>query len=203
MSQRSAVRSVADHGHRRACGRACPAQSPIKRSRPSAKAGWTLGHGGRQVRIGPVAFWTIVGTLVVMAGWSAVDGDLFRISRRRADAPARAPGADAIRLRGPHRRSARPGRPARRAASCSIRSSSRASSSRSCAARRCSNRARRRLPPSPTPHRPARSKPTPSPRRAALLIAPAGVRRSPRRSTTPSSWSRRPSARRGLNRARR
>jgi murein DD-endopeptidase MepM/ murein hydrolase activator NlpD len=41
------------------------------------KSGWTLGHAGRQVRIGPVAFWIIVGSLVVMAGWSATTATYF------------------------------------------------------------------------------------------------------------------------------
>jgi murein DD-endopeptidase MepM/ murein hydrolase activator NlpD len=41
------------------------------------RSGWTLGHAGRQVRIGPVAFWIIVGSLVVMAGWSAVTATYF------------------------------------------------------------------------------------------------------------------------------
>ncbi len=39
--------------------------------------GYTLGHGGRQVRLGPVAFWIIVGTLVIMGGWSAVTATYF------------------------------------------------------------------------------------------------------------------------------
>jgi murein DD-endopeptidase MepM/ murein hydrolase activator NlpD len=38
---------------------------------------YTLGHGGRQVRIGPVAFWTCVGTLVIMAGWSVITATYF------------------------------------------------------------------------------------------------------------------------------
>jgi murein DD-endopeptidase MepM/ murein hydrolase activator NlpD len=38
---------------------------------------YTLQHRGRQVRIGPVAFWTCVGTLVIMAGWSAVTATYF------------------------------------------------------------------------------------------------------------------------------
>jgi TolA-binding protein len=36
-----------------------------------------LGHAGRQVRIGPVAFWTVVGTLVIMAGWSVTTATYF------------------------------------------------------------------------------------------------------------------------------
>jgi murein DD-endopeptidase MepM/ murein hydrolase activator NlpD len=39
--------------------------------------GYTLVHGGRQVRIGPIAFWIVVGTLVVMAIWSIATGTYF------------------------------------------------------------------------------------------------------------------------------
>ncbi|HEY1472722.1 MAG TPA: M23 family metallopeptidase [Pseudolabrys sp.] len=39
--------------------------------------GYTLVHGGRQVRIGPVAFWIVVGTLVVMGIWSIATGTYF------------------------------------------------------------------------------------------------------------------------------
>src|SRR3954463_7355060 len=63
MSHRSAVRSAAHHGHPHGFGRAAPGS---KHAPP--QPGWTLGHGGRQVRVGPVAFWTIVGSLVMMAG---------------------------------------------------------------------------------------------------------------------------------------
>ncbi len=41
------------------------------------RAGYTLQHGGRQVRIGPVAFWIVVGTLVIMAIWSIATGTYF------------------------------------------------------------------------------------------------------------------------------
>ena len=33
-------------------------------------AGWRLIHAGRQLRIGPIAFWVVVGTLVIMAVWT-------------------------------------------------------------------------------------------------------------------------------------
>jgi murein DD-endopeptidase MepM/ murein hydrolase activator NlpD len=39
--------------------------------------GYTLAHAGRQVRIGPVAFWITVGTLIVMAVWSIATGSYF------------------------------------------------------------------------------------------------------------------------------
>jgi murein DD-endopeptidase MepM/ murein hydrolase activator NlpD len=38
---------------------------------------FTLGHGRYQVRLGPVAFWTFVGTMVIMAGWSIVTATYF------------------------------------------------------------------------------------------------------------------------------
>src|SRR5580704_9897815 len=47
------------------------------RRRPRERRVFTLGHGGRQFRIGPVAFWTVVGTLVIMAGWSIVTATYF------------------------------------------------------------------------------------------------------------------------------
>ena len=41
---------------------------------------YTLVHGGRQVRIGPVAFWIVVGTLVIMGVWSIATGTYFTFS---------------------------------------------------------------------------------------------------------------------------
>jgi murein DD-endopeptidase MepM/ murein hydrolase activator NlpD len=46
-----------------------------KRGRKSAD--YTLVHAGRQVRVGPVAFWIAVGSLVIMAGWSVMTGTYF------------------------------------------------------------------------------------------------------------------------------
>src|SRR5690349_22563872 len=39
--------------------------------------GYTLTHAGHQIRIGPVAFWIVVGALVVMAVWSVATGTYF------------------------------------------------------------------------------------------------------------------------------
>jgi murein DD-endopeptidase MepM/ murein hydrolase activator NlpD len=38
---------------------------------------YTLAHAGRQVRIGPVAFWIVVGTVVIMGVWSLGTGTYF------------------------------------------------------------------------------------------------------------------------------
>jgi murein DD-endopeptidase MepM/ murein hydrolase activator NlpD len=43
----------------------------------TSRRDYILGHGGRQLRLGPVAFWIGVGTLVIMAGWSAVTATYF------------------------------------------------------------------------------------------------------------------------------
>ena len=40
-------------------------------------ADYTLVHAGRQVRLGPVAFWIVVGTLVIMGVWSIATGTYF------------------------------------------------------------------------------------------------------------------------------
>ena len=41
------------------------------------RTGYTLGHAGRQLRVGPIAFWVVVGTLVIMAGWTIITATYF------------------------------------------------------------------------------------------------------------------------------
>ncbi len=52
---------------------------PIKRNerREPASGGYTIAHAGRQIRLGPVAFWIGVGTAVIMAGWSVTTATYF------------------------------------------------------------------------------------------------------------------------------
>src|SRR5262249_34125011 len=40
-------------------------------------AGYTLAYAGRQVRLGPIAFWVVVGTLVIMAVWTISTATYF------------------------------------------------------------------------------------------------------------------------------
>jgi len=54
-----------------------PSRRRAVKRRPPDRSAFTLGHKGRQVRLGPVAFWTVVGTLVIMAGWSVVTATYF------------------------------------------------------------------------------------------------------------------------------
>jgi murein DD-endopeptidase MepM/ murein hydrolase activator NlpD len=66
------------HDHRGASERKRGGAGAVRAPAPGrAGAAYTLGHAGRQVRIGPVAFWTVVGTLVIMAGWSLVTATYF------------------------------------------------------------------------------------------------------------------------------
>jgi murein DD-endopeptidase MepM/ murein hydrolase activator NlpD len=66
------------HDHRHAAAYApartnAAGRAAAERPRP----GYTLLHGGRQVRLGPVAFWIVVGTLVIMAAWSITTATYF------------------------------------------------------------------------------------------------------------------------------
>src|SRR5450830_1763872 len=70
---------TADHAGRTAQPRAQSA-SAVSRHLHRAHGDYTLVHGGRQVRLGPIAFWIVVGTLVVMAVWSVATGTYFAFS---------------------------------------------------------------------------------------------------------------------------
>src|ERR1700731_4908809 len=56
-------------------------------------AGYTLAHGGRQFRLGPLAFWLVLGTLTLMAVWTVATATYFafredvltRLIARQAD----------------------------------------------------------------------------------------------------------------------
>ena len=44
---------------------------------PPANDGYTIVHAGKQVRFGPVVFWIVVGTVVVLGMWSAATATYF------------------------------------------------------------------------------------------------------------------------------
>jgi murein DD-endopeptidase MepM/ murein hydrolase activator NlpD len=75
-SHQSAYAS-AGHGGHSSCGRAKSAAAVSGHLTCSRTGGYTLTHGSRQVRIGPVAFWIVVGTLMTMAVWSIGTGNYF------------------------------------------------------------------------------------------------------------------------------
>src|SRR4051812_47561105 len=43
----------------------------------SSAADYTLAHAGRQIRLGPIAFWVTVGSLVIMAAWTMLTATYF------------------------------------------------------------------------------------------------------------------------------
>ena len=76
MSYRSGHRS--DHHHPHDHG-----QAPPRRPAPQAAAavldrhGYAIVHAGKQVRFGPVVFWIVVGTIVLLGMWSAATATYF------------------------------------------------------------------------------------------------------------------------------
>ncbi len=65
------------HDHGRTQQRASGA-GPSTSSSTSAKShAYTLVHHGRQVRIGPVVFWIVTGSIILMGVWSAVTATYF------------------------------------------------------------------------------------------------------------------------------
>ena len=71
--------------HAGAAGRYAPSRAQsaatlshhLNRTHGHPTGDYMLVHGGRQVRIGPVVFWIVVGTLVVMGIWSIATGTYF------------------------------------------------------------------------------------------------------------------------------
>jgi murein DD-endopeptidase MepM/ murein hydrolase activator NlpD len=85
MSQSSASSSqriTREHHHPREDVRVARPRQQIAKQQPSqgAGAGYTIAHRGRQIRFGPVAFWIVVGTVVIMAGWSITTATYFAFS---------------------------------------------------------------------------------------------------------------------------
>jgi len=63
------------HDHGRTPNRRPAASQLRSASRP--RDGYTLVHAGKQVRFGPVVFWIVVGTVVVLGMWSAATATYF------------------------------------------------------------------------------------------------------------------------------
>ena len=73
-------RSSAQHQHTHCSSHASPGR-PADASVRRWAAGYTLAHAGRQLRLGPMAFWVVVGTLVIMAAWSITTATYFAFSK--------------------------------------------------------------------------------------------------------------------------
>src|SRR5882724_8025132 len=61
-------------------GRTTPPQRGAAAIAPAVArtaADYTLAHAGRQLRLGPIAFWVTVGSLVIMAAWTMLTATYF------------------------------------------------------------------------------------------------------------------------------
>jgi murein DD-endopeptidase MepM/ murein hydrolase activator NlpD len=63
------------HAARSANTRTLPVAAVLAAQQQAAD--YTLVHAGRQLRIGPIAFWIVVGTLIIMAAWSITTATYF------------------------------------------------------------------------------------------------------------------------------
>ena len=61
------------HGHHRGD----PRHDDAHAARDAARRNYALVHKGRQVRVGPVVFWIISGTIVIMAAWTVATATYF------------------------------------------------------------------------------------------------------------------------------
>lgn len=78
MSYRTGHHS--DHPHHdqnRFPPRRPPAQAAVANPVAAAGNGYAIVHAGKQVRFGPVVFWIVVGTVVVLGMWSAATATYF------------------------------------------------------------------------------------------------------------------------------
>jgi murein DD-endopeptidase MepM/ murein hydrolase activator NlpD len=66
-----------EHAARHARTQTASSVSRHLHKRSADSRGYTFAHAGRQVRIGPVAFWIVVGTLVIMGTWTIATGTYF------------------------------------------------------------------------------------------------------------------------------
>lgn len=60
-------------------GRPAPRPAPVQQRQKLAShaSDYTLVHAGKKVRVGPVVFWIVVGSIVVMGAWSAATATYF------------------------------------------------------------------------------------------------------------------------------
>ena len=76
MSYRSGHYSDHPHHHGHAHARMPPRRTAPARPRPDPH-GYTIVHAGRQVRFGPVVFWIVAGSIILMGAWSAATATYF------------------------------------------------------------------------------------------------------------------------------
>ena len=76
MSSRSAHYSEPQHHHGHDHARA-PQRRPAHGHHRPDRNGYTIVHHGKAVRFGPVVFWIVAGSIVIMGAWSAATATYF------------------------------------------------------------------------------------------------------------------------------
>jgi murein DD-endopeptidase MepM/ murein hydrolase activator NlpD len=66
-----------NYGHEQPRSVARPSQPQQRPQAHPSESGYTLVHAGRRVRVGPVVFWIVVGSIVIMGAWSAATATYF------------------------------------------------------------------------------------------------------------------------------
>ncbi|HEY3790805.1 MAG TPA: peptidoglycan DD-metalloendopeptidase family protein [Bradyrhizobium sp.] len=80
MSYRTGHHSEYSQHHPHDHGRTSARRSAVSHAAAlpaQAQNGYTLVHAGKQVRIGPVVFWIVIGTMIVLGMWSAATATYF------------------------------------------------------------------------------------------------------------------------------
>ena len=77
MSKSPAQYSHYPQHHAHDHGRPLPRRAATAKPPAAASNGYTLVHAGKQVRFGPVAFWIVVGTVVLLGMWTAATATYF------------------------------------------------------------------------------------------------------------------------------
>src|SRR3954469_14621011 len=77
MSYRSGHHSEYQQHHHPHESRARRPVAQAAAALPLANDGYAIVHAGKQVRFGPVVFWIVVGTVVVLGMWSAATATYF------------------------------------------------------------------------------------------------------------------------------
>ena len=75
MSRRSS--SLPYHYHHEHSGRRDERRHPVAAASGQRGRDYTFAHAGRQIRLGPIAFWVVVGTLVIMGIWTITTATYF------------------------------------------------------------------------------------------------------------------------------
>src|SRR4051794_7289751 len=76
MSHHSSSRSGYPHHHAHDRGQARPEHVSHGR-RGRSENSYTIAHAGKQVRLGPVVVWIVIGTVTVLGAWSAATATYF------------------------------------------------------------------------------------------------------------------------------